>query len=85
MGRTALITGAWNGIGLELARLFATQGYDLALVARSEGKLSALSEELRGRHGITPHVILMDLATDAPPMRSSPRCRGEDRHRRARE
>jgi short-subunit dehydrogenase len=25
----------------------------------------------------------MDLATDAPPMRSSPRCRGEDRHRRA--
>jgi short-subunit dehydrogenase len=40
MGRTALITGAWNGIGLELARLFATQGYDLALVARSEGKLS---------------------------------------------
>jgi uncharacterized protein len=64
MGRTALITGASSGIGLELARLFAADGYDLALVARSEGKLSALSEELRALHRITAHVIPMDLARD---------------------
>ena len=64
MGRTALITGASSGIGLELARMFAADGYDLALVARSEGKLAALSEELRTPHGITAHVIAKDLARD---------------------
>lgn len=41
MGRTALITGASSGIGLELARLFAADRYDLARVARSEGNLAA--------------------------------------------
>lgn len=32
--KTALITGASGGIGLELAKVFARNGHDLALVAR---------------------------------------------------
>ena len=67
MQRTALITGASSGIGLELARLFAADKWDLALVARSEGKLNELAAELQSAHGVTARVIAADLAKpDAP-------------------
>jgi short-subunit dehydrogenase len=44
---TVLITGATSGIGLELARLFAEDGYQLALVAQDEFTLEQVAEELR--------------------------------------
>ncbi|MFM2385309.1 MAG: hypothetical protein RL660_66, partial [Bacteroidota bacterium] len=42
---TALITGASNGIGLELARVHAAKGDNLVLVARSSEKLAAIKTE----------------------------------------
>jgi short-subunit dehydrogenase len=67
MAGTALITGASSGIGLELARLFARDGYDLVLVARSVAKLDGLSVELSARHGIRCRTIGADLGSpDAP-------------------
>jgi short-subunit dehydrogenase len=61
---TALITGASFGIGYELARLFARDGYNLELVARSREKLQKFAEELRtlGKEQINVTVISRDLA-----------------------
>ncbi|WP_373746076.1 SDR family NAD(P)-dependent oxidoreductase [Neisseria dentiae] len=62
MKHTALITGASNGIGLELAKIHAKQGGDLVLVARSADKLAQLAEELRSQYGVSVTVIAQDLA-----------------------
>ncbi|MGV6980754.1 SDR family NAD(P)-dependent oxidoreductase [Bacillus pumilus] len=47
MKKTVLITGVSGGIGKELADRFAKGGYNLVLVARSEGKLLELAKEYR--------------------------------------
>jgi short-subunit dehydrogenase len=62
----ALITGASGGIGLELAKLFASDGHELVLVARSEDKLRALAEELE-RTGVRVTVLACDLARPGAP------------------
>lgn len=67
MQRTALITGASSGIGLDLARLFAADKWDVALVARTEPKLRELAAQLEQDHGITAHVVAADLARPEAP------------------
>ena len=64
---TALITGASEGIGYELTRLFAQDGYDLALVARNEAKLNAIADDLSRANGITAKVIAKDLSKPEAP------------------
>ncbi len=62
MTQTPLITGASNGIGLELAKTHAQKGGNLVLVARSEDKLAQLAQELESQYGIKAWVIAQDLA-----------------------
>jgi len=59
---TALITGASGGIGLELARLFARDGYDLVLVARDQARLTALAGSLERDHRVSVRVVPKDLS-----------------------
>ncbi len=61
MKKTALITGASKGIGRELAHLFAKDGCDIVLVARSEKELDSLKVELEEKQGITVHTFIKDL------------------------
>ncbi|MBV9393698.1 MAG: SDR family oxidoreductase [Methylobacteriaceae bacterium] len=65
--RVAIITGASDGIGAELARLMAKKGHDLALVARRRDRLEALAAEIAGAGRPSPLVIPLDLAEASAP------------------
>ena len=62
MKNTALITGASSGIGLELAKIHASKGGDLVLVARSTANLEALKTELESQYKIQVVIISKDLS-----------------------
>ncbi len=59
----AVVTGASSGIGLELARVFAENGFDL-VIAAEDGELAAAEAELR-RSGASVRAHRIDLATEA--------------------
>jgi short-subunit dehydrogenase len=64
MRKTALITGASAGIGLELARLFARRRHDVVLVARREERLREIADQIAAESEVTTHVVGCDLAGD---------------------
>jgi short-subunit dehydrogenase len=62
-----VITGASVGIGAALARVFARNGHEVALVARREKEMVLLATELAVSAKYKPHVITADLQrSDAP-------------------
>ena len=68
-GKVAFITGAGRGIGAAAARLFAREGAQVLLAARTEAQLKAVTEEIRAAGGIADYVVC-DLA-DADSVRAA--------------
>src|SRR5437660_3103014 len=60
--KNALITGASSGIGYELTRLFAHDGYNLVLVARNQKQLVQMADELKEKYSVSVTVISTDLS-----------------------
>jgi len=57
----ALVTGGTSGIGYELSKLLAADGYNLVLVARDEQELQRVSSEFSTEYGIEAITISRDL------------------------
>lgn len=62
MKKTALITGASNGIGLELAKIFARNDNHLVLVARNTAKLEELKTIIESEFSVNVLVLSKDLS-----------------------
>tara|TARA_B110000438_G_scaffold190152_1_gene181795 strand:- start:1157 stop:1924 length:768 start_codon:yes stop_codon:yes gene_type:complete len=59
----ALVTGASSGIGMEIAKILASQNCDLVICARRKKELEELSNELTKKYNINCEVIVADLTT----------------------
>jgi len=57
----ALVTGGTSGIGYELAKLLAQDGFNLIIVARHERDLIQVSNEIKQHHAIDVITIAKDL------------------------
>lgn len=64
-GRWAVVTGASAGIGWEIAKLLATDGAHLVLVARRRQRLEELAASLQQQHGTQTEIFAADLAESA--------------------
>ncbi|HTS91871.1 MAG TPA: SDR family NAD(P)-dependent oxidoreductase [Stellaceae bacterium] len=60
-GRIALVTGASRGLGAAIAKRFASEGAHLILVARTQGGLEELDDEIRAAGGEAATLLPLDL------------------------
>lgn len=63
-GKTALITGASNGIGAATARFLAAEGVKVGVHGRDRARTAAVTEEIR-RGGGNAHGFIADLVHEA--------------------
>ena len=61
-GKTAVITGASSGIGVEFANRFAERGANLVLVARRKERLESVAKQIQSKHKVKVDVVVADLA-----------------------
>jgi len=67
MAKLVLIAGASTGIGFELCRIFARNGFNVALVAKNKERLEKAEEKLRAEYKVETYSFVADLATAEGP------------------
>jgi short-subunit dehydrogenase len=63
-GPWAVVAGASEGIGAAFSRRLAERGLDVVLVARREGPLVDLADEIRATYGVATRALSLDLSVD---------------------
>ena len=77
--KTALVTGASSGLGVDFARELAKEGANLILVARREERLKTVAEEIKQEFGVAVDVIPMDLTEAGAPQVLYDRLKAENK------
>ncbi len=78
--KLALVTGASAGIGAAIARVYAANGYDVALTARRADRLEKLADEIGLRYGVETLTVSADLADPAAPLQILDHLAAHGRH-----
>lgn len=66
-GKTAVVTGASQGLGRGIARELSLEGVKVLAVARNEALLNSLKDEIISAGGVEPVLLQQDFtATDGP-------------------
>ena len=76
--RWALVTGASSGLGADFARILASMGCHLVLVARRQERLEALKKEISADFGVSVKVISMDLSLSESPQQLYDQLKADD-------
>ncbi|MCX6046796.1 MAG: SDR family oxidoreductase [Chloroflexi bacterium] len=63
-GKTALVTGASSGLGVDFARQLAEYGCHLLLVARREDRLHEVAQAIISQYGVEVTVLPLDLGAE---------------------
>ena len=74
----ALVTGATNGIGYELAKLLAQDQYNLVIVAQNQAELEKTAAEFRQQYGIQVLPLAKDLFQREAPFQVYEEVRAQD-------
>jgi len=61
-GKTAVVTGASSGIGVEFAKRLAERGANLVLVARRKERLQTVAKEIKAEHKVNIEIVVADLS-----------------------
>jgi short-subunit dehydrogenase len=64
LSKSAMVTGASSGIGEAYARLLASLGYDLIVVARRKDRLLSIAKELEDSFGVSVTILPGDLCNE---------------------
>jgi len=68
-GKTALVTGASQGIGRAIAKALAAEGVKLCIAARRRELLDQVATEIVAAGGPPPHVVPVDIMEEGAPQK----------------